>query len=89
LKELDLKIELSENLLLFYDIQASEGLEKWAFCEFGIGRVLGPSGIRKRGRVMGAEFASKWSLVDCGRLASQEKVAFVGGIFAVFHPNWV
>jgi hypothetical protein len=28
LKELDLKIELSENLLLFYDIQASEGLEK-------------------------------------------------------------
>ncbi len=86
LKELDLKIELIENLLLFSGIEASKGFEKWAFCEFGIGRVLGPSAIRKRDRVLSEEFASRWSLVDCGRLVSHEKVTFVGGVFAVFHP---
>ena len=85
LQEFDLQVEFIEDFLLLSDIETRKWLEKWAFGEFGIGRVFGLSAVGIKVRVLGEEFSSDWAFIDSGWLVGHEEVEFLEWVLDVFH----
>ena len=77
LEKFDLKVELLEDLLFFPDVETCNGLEEWAFCEFGIVGVFEFSAVWKWVNVFGIAFPCDRALIDSGWLVGHEEVAFV------------
>lgn len=71
--------------MLFFDVEAWECLEEWAFGEFGVGSVFGFSAVWVGVGVLGIEFPFDWAFVDGGGVVGHEEVAFKELIVGVFH----